>query len=519
MSKLLKSSGGIGAATMLSRILGLVREFFYASFMGISPEAAAFFYAFMAPNLFRRLLGEGALTAAFIPIFKAKEKNDGETAMWRAANAVLSALVVAAGGVAVVAMIGITIALACHIWSQETRLMLQLMRLMFPYMTLACVAAVLIGICNARGHFFIPALGAALLNVVMIASVLLLAPRLGATLSTQVFGLAIGVIVAGIAQASFQLPTLHKEGFRFQWISPWGDPIVREVLIKMIPSSIGVAAFQINVLVTQSLAFGENGPIVAIFQYAVRLMELPQGVVGLSLATFLLPTLSSLAVEKNYGQFRATLREGVSYLIYINLLASVLLFTLAEPIVRLLFQHGSFRAAATEQVSFALACLVPGLISFSLVNILARAFYALEDVKTPAKISIFCLVLNLAFTAFLLFGFHLGAGALGVANSLSSFCNLALLTFALRKKLRTLEMAPCVAQFPSLAGACVAAGVISYGLRRIWTHYIGHTALPQRLGEVFVPLLTASVAYLALTVWLKVPSAREVVALARSRVK
>src|ERR1700761_5921311 len=155
MSKMLKSSGGIGIATMVSRILGLVREQVYAAFMGTTPVAGAFFYAFMAPNLFRRLLGEGALTAAFIPIFKAKEKNDGEKSMWRAANAVLSALITASGGVAIYAMLIITIELHFNIWTQETRLMLELMRYMFPYMVLACLAAVLIGICNARGYFFI----------------------------------------------------------------------------------------------------------------------------------------------------------------------------------------------------------------------------------------------------------------------------------------------------------------------------------------------------------------------------
>ena len=517
MSKMLKSSGGIGIATMVSRVLGLVREQVYAAFMGTGPVADAFFYAFMGPNLFRRLLGEGALTASFIPIFKAKEKSSGEAAMWRAANAVISALVAASSFVAVAAVALITIALSFNIWKQETRLMFELMRFMFPYMVLACFAAVLIGICNARGHFFIPALGAALLNVVMIASVLLLAPRMGDTLSKQVFALAIGVIVAGVAQALFQFPTLRREGFRFQWISPLGDPVVREVLRRMIPSSIGVAAFQINVVLTQSLAFGEHHGIVADFNYAVRLMELPQGVVGVSLATFMLPTLAGLAVEKNFHQFRATIREGVNYLLFVNLLASVLLFTLAEPIIRLLFERGRFHPEATSRVSIALICLVPGLMSFSLVNILARAFYALEDTSTPAKISIACLTLNIILTAFLLFGFNLGAGALGLANSVTSFCNLSLLLFALRKKLKTLELRPCVAQFPALFAAAAAAGLAAWGLRVLWDSRFGHGTLPAKLGEVFVPMAAAALIYLVLTFCLKVPAAHDVLALVRSR--
>src|SRR5258708_2881105 len=192
MSQMLKSSGALVAATMISRVLGMVREMVYAAFMGNTWVASAFTLAFQVPNLFRRLLGEGALTAAFIPLFKHKEVQEGEAEMWRSANAVISGLVTAAGVVTLIAIVGISIALAVPRLHEpehrETLLMLQLMRLMFPYMLLVCLAAVLIGMANARGHFFVPALGATLLNVVMIASVLLLAPRLGATLEQQIFG-------------------------------------------------------------------------------------------------------------------------------------------------------------------------------------------------------------------------------------------------------------------------------------------------------------------------------------------
>ena len=519
MSKMLKSSGGIGAATMASRVLGLVRDQSFAAFMGTHGVAAAFSYAFMVPNLFRRLLGEGALTAAFIPIFKAKEKNEGEASMWQAANAVISGLMVAAPALVLYAMLVISLLLQGGGWDEDTQLMFRLMRLMFPYMMLACLGAIFMGILNARGHFFIPALSPAILNLVLIASVWWLAPRFGQTTQTQVFALAVGVLAAGVAQALFQLPPMRGEGFRYRWVSPWRDPTTREVVLKMIPSAIGVAAFQINVMLTQTLAFGKNKFIVAEFFYAVRLMELPQGVFGLSLATFLLPTLSALAVERNFGQFRATLRQGVNYLIFINLLAAVLLFTLAEPIIRLLFERGKFDAYSTAHVSFGLVCLVPGLISFSLVNILARAFYALQDIKTPMRISVFCLVLNVLLTVFFLFGTGLGAGALGIANSLSSFCNLGLLLFALRKKLRTLDMGESAAHLPRLAAAGVLAGLTAWGLRWHWTIQAGHATLLFKLGEVFLPMIAATAIYFLLTLWWKVPSAREIAEflLARSK--
>jgi putative peptidoglycan lipid II flippase len=509
MSQMLKSSGSIGAATLTSRILGLVREQVYTAFMGTGLVYGAFTYAFSMPNLFRRLLGEGALTAAFIPVFKAREKNEGEAAMWRAANAVLSALLLVSGAVVLLVMGVVSLLLLWGSWKPETRLMLELLRFMFPYMIAACVGAVLIGMCNARGHFFIPALGAAILNVVMIASVVLLAPHMGQRLETQIFALAIGVLVAGVIQAVFQLPVLHREGFRYHWVTPWREPVVREVIAKMIPGIVGVAAYQINIYLTQTLAFGQSARIVGQFFVAARLMELPQGVFGLSLATFLLPTLAGMAMEKNFVQFRATLRQGAAHLVFVNLLASVLLLTLAEPIVRLLFERGKFDAYSTQQVSFALVFLVPGLIAFSLVNIYARAFYALGDIKTPMRISVFCLVMNLLFTVFFLYGLKLGPGALGLANSLSATCNFCLLVYALRKKLRTLDMAELVRQLPRLALAALVAALLAWGGRQVWDAYFGHATLSRKLGEVFLPMTAASIAYMALGWLLKIPSARE----------
>src|SRR5258707_9141220 len=182
MSQMLKSSGAMSAATLASRLLGLVREQVYARFMGTSAVAGAFQMAFTVPNLFRRLLGEGALTAAFIPIFKDKERNAGEAEMWRAANAVISGLVIASACIIGAVMLGVSLALTSKSISLNTKLMLQLLQVMFPYMFLVCLAAAFMGMLNARGHFFIPALGAAMLNVAMIASVVWLAPRLGETL-------------------------------------------------------------------------------------------------------------------------------------------------------------------------------------------------------------------------------------------------------------------------------------------------------------------------------------------------
>ena len=515
MSQMLKSSGAMAVATMISRVLGLVREIVYAAFLGVGWIADAFFLAFMIPNLFRRLLGEGALTAAFIPAFKEKEKLAGEQEMWRAANAILSGLIVAAAGVVIVVVVGISIALAVGVSKPKTLLMLQLLRVMAPYLLFVCVAAILIGMLNARGHFFIPAFSAALLNLVMIASVLWLAPRMGLKPEQQIFGLAIGVLIAGIVQAVFQLPLLTKEGFRYRWVAPWSNETVQHVARQMIPGTIGVAAFQINVAITYGFAFWVGDDIISSFNYAVRLMELPQGVFGISLATYLLPTLSGLAAEKKYPEFRSTLGPGLGYVFFVNLLAAVVLLVLAEPIIRLLFERRNFDAHDTSQAALALVWLAPGLVAFSMVNILARAFYALGDLKTPMKISVFCLAVNAVFSVALVWQFR--QAGLAAANSATSLVNVALLLFALRKKLAKLEFNDLLKHIPGLLGAGVLAGAAAWAVLRPWTSRLGFNTFALQLGQTFLPMLAATIVYFVVSFWLKVPYTRDVLALARRR--
>jgi putative peptidoglycan lipid II flippase len=504
---MLKSSGAMAAATLTSRVMGMVREIVYASFMGAGLEAGAFLIAFMIPNLFRRLLGEGALTASFIPIFKEKEKTSTPEEMWRAANAVISALIVVAGAIMILAMLGISVALHVTVFSEKTELMLRLLRIMFPYMLLVTLTAVFMGMLNARGHFFIPACGALVMNLVMIASVYLVAPHMGVTLKERIFGLAFGVLVAGAGQALFQLPSLTREGFRYYWVTPWRDETVGRVVRQMIPGTIGIAAFQINVLLTQGVAFWVDPTIVPHFLYAVRLMELPQGVFGISLATYLLPTLSGLAAEKKFDEYRKTLNDGIDHLMFINVLASLLLVTLAVPIIRLLFQHGKFTALDTPEAGNALVWLAPGLVAFSLVNILARAFYALGDTKTPMQISIFCLGANLLFALMLIW--RMRQGGLGLANTISACFNVGLLFYALRRKLGKLEFGALRQMLWPILLAGLIAGVTAWFLSYKWDSLLGYHNLLLRLGSVFVPMTVASLIYWLVAVAFKVPPAIE----------
>ena len=521
LSDMLKSSGAMAGATLLSRLLGMVRVMIYARFMGDGPIASAFVYAFQIPNLFRRLLGEGALTAAFIPLFKNKEKTEGDKAMWHTANAVVSALVVISALVVGGVMLGLSAALMWGEFDTHTRLMLELLRVVFPYMLLVCLAAVFMGMLNSRGYFFIPAMGATLLNVVMIATVLLVAPRWGEDLGEQIFALAFGVLVAGVAQAGFQLPYLYREGYRLRWVTPWRNDSVREVVRKMIPATIGVAAFQFNIIITQTLAFwierASGTKIVASFEYAVRLMELPQGVFGVSLATFLLPTLAGLAADKQFPEFRDNLRRGMGYLFFVNAIAAAMLMVLAEPMVRLLFQHGAFTADSTRRASFALMCLAPSLLTYSAVNVMARAFYALGDTKVPMQISAVCLCLNIVVLLPLIFMFPKGlqAGALGVANALSSLLNVGLLSYALKRKMPKWEIQSLLRPVAGMLLAAVVAGGVAWFLHRQWVANLGYETVWLKIGEVFAPAIVAALVYWGITAAIGLREARDLFALIR----
>jgi len=416
-------------------------------------------------------------------------------------------------------MVGISVVLALDsspgFLQSDKRLMLELLRVMFPYMLFVCVAALFMGILNARSHFFVPAMGAFVLNVVIIFVVLVVAPHVGDTLEERIFALALGVLVAGAAQAAWQWPLLRREGFRYRWITPWKNETVRQVALRMVPGMMGVAAFQINVVITKGIAAYVDFQMVASFTFAERLMELPQGVFGISLATYLLPTLAGLAADRQYPEFRTTLGQGLAYVAFTNLIASILLVLLAEPIIRLLFERGEFSAVSTERTTLALTFLAPGLIAFSMVNILARAFFSLGDTRTPMLISSVCLGLNVVFTFGLVFSF--AEGGLGAANTLSALCNVSLLFYALRRKLKYLDLTLLKETAWRLLGAGIIAGEVAWGTSQGWNAWIGHDNLVEKLGAVFIPAALAGLTYGMVLLWLKAPQALDFWQLVRAR--
>ena len=431
--KILKAAGVVGSATMLSRILGFIRDVIIAGIFGASLSADAFFVAFRIPNLFRRLAGEGSLTVAFVPVFteflSTHAKEDSR-------KLVGSAFILFALFLAFITILGIIfspflvelISPGFGETSGKLDLTISLTRFMFPYLFLVSLVALCMGILNSLKHFAAPALAPVLLNISIISTALFLSGYL----EEPVFALAIGVILGGILQLLFQIPFLRAYEI-FPIFNPsLLPPPLRKVCMLMIPSTLGLSVHQLNVFVTTRFASSLAEGSVSYLYYADRLVELPLGVFGISLATAILPSLSEYAFKGEQDKLKETLSYSLRLVLFISFPAMVGLMILREPIISVLFQRGEFTHADTLGTAHALLYYAIGVAAFSAVRILASVFYSFKDTLTPVKIAAVSVFANLIFC--LIFMGPLKHGGLALATSLASILNVSLLFLTLRKR-------------------------------------------------------------------------------------
>lgn len=447
--------GAIGLATLVSRILGYVRDMVVAHAFGAGPVTDAFFVAFRIPNLLRRLLAEGALSTAIIPVFSETLARGGPESFGRTARAVAGAALVA---LCAVSALGIVlapwiVAVMAPGWTADTGLFalaVRLTRVMFPYLVLVGLAALAMGALNAHHRFFTAALGPAVLNVGMIAAVLLLA----AHVTPPVLSLAVGVLVGGAGQLLVQLPELRRLGVPLRPSGEWRHPAVAEIGHRLWPAVFALAAVQITVVVNTLLASLLPSGTVSYLYYADRVMEFPLGVFGIALATAALPSMSALAARGQTEALRVTLRFALRLSAFIAVPATVGLVVLGEPIVRVLFQRGEFRAAEALYTTQALAGYAVGLPAFSATRIAAQTFYALGDTRTPVAVGFASVVVNVALALALMWPLqHVG---LALASSLSSYTNLLGLYWLLRRRLGPLGGVELLLSLGRTGGASLA---------------------------------------------------------------
>ena len=465
----MRSAGIIGAATMTSRLLGLARDQVLAYLFGAGNSMDAFYVGFRIPNLMRDLFAEGAMSAAFVPTFTRRLTSLGRDDAWRLGNQLINVLMIATG---LLVIAGIVFAeplvqLFAGNYAEipgKLELTTTLTRIMLPFLTLVAIAAAFMGMLNSLQHFFTPALSPAMFNVAMIAAgfaIVPLMPRFGLP---PITGMAIGVIAGGVGQVLMQWPALHRAGYRYRPLLNPRDPGLHEILKLMGPGTLGLAAVQINLLVNTVLATGEGTGAVSWLSYAFRLMYLPIGLFGVSIATAALPTLSQQAARGAPDAMRQTVSSGLRLMLMLNVPATVGLVALASPIVGLIFERGSFTATDTAATAAALICYAPGLLGYSAVKIAAPTFYALGDARTPALISGVSVVLNVALN--LLLVRLLGYQGLALGTAIAAIVNAATLLHVLRRRLGGLDGRRLMRTLIKVTVAAVCMGIAAAAAER-----------------------------------------------------
>ncbi len=438
--KLLKSTATVGSATILSRILGFVRDVVLAKIFGASSETDAFFLAFRIPNFMRRLFAEGSFSLAFVPVlseYKAAGDRRALRDLIDHVTGTLAAILLVISSVGIFAA-PLVLSIFAPGWLMDDRpefnLSAGMLRITFPYIMLISLTALAGGILNTFERFLIPALTPVLLNLSLIAAALLLADQL----EVPVTALAWGVLAAGCAQLLLQIPALMRMGLmpRPRW--GWRHSGVRRILKLMIPTLFGSSVAQVNLLFDSIIAtFLVTGSVSWLY-YSDRLLEFPLGVLGIALATVILPNLSQKHAQANPAEFSATLDWALRLAVIITVPAAVGLIILAGPILITLFQYDAFQPDDVRMSAYSLVAYSVGLPAFIAVKVLAPGYYARQDTRTPVKIAIVAMVTNMAFN--LLFvglllhkGFAGPHAGLALASSMAAYLNAILLFRGLRK--------------------------------------------------------------------------------------
>lgn len=487
----------VGLAVIGSRIFGLVREVVFASMFGAGNLLDSFLGAFRIPNLLRDLFAEGALSTAFTTVFTKTQEKDGDATAWDLANLVITALILTVGLICVLGIVGAPLVVELtnygfHRVPGKFEQTVELTQILFPFILFVSVAAAAMGMLNARHYYGLPASASTAFNVVSVLAGVSLAYlfepqtdwRHPQFTGRALNGVAVGVLLGGLAQLLIQLPTLWKLGYRFAWRWDWADPRLRLVWGLMVPSLIAGSAVQINVLINSQFASHIEGGQ-AWLNCAFRLMQFPIGVFGVAIATVTLPLVSRQQVQKDTEAIGRTVREALRLAFFLTIPASVGLAVLAEPLIRVIYQHGNFTAMQTHQTALALQAYVWGLAGYAGIKVLTPCFYALDEPRTPLRVSLLGIGLNILLNSTLVWGFGFGHVGLATTTALIALLNFGQLAFYLTRRVHygtTAEWGGFLGAVLAAAATCglVAAG-IEWGLAGwslgIWWREVAALAL------------------------------------------
>ena len=520
---MLRSTAIVSSCTGLSRALGFVREVLMGWYFGTSLAKSAFDIAFQIPNLFRRLFGEGALSAAFVPIFAESLEKDGPEAANRFAGKIVVMLGAVLGAIMLCGILAATVAMRFPIGERASAVM-PLLRIMLPYMVFICIVALCMAILNSLHHFTVPAMTPVLLNVVWILILLFICPLFGDRPGERIYGVAWGILCAGALQLLFQVPVLRRFGFAPRVSFAWRDERVRKVLLAMGPVAMGVGVLQINVFVDRVLAMVVAKWAPAALTYAERLVYLPLGIFATALGTVLLPTFSRQAARNREDEIAETLEMSLKSVFLVIIPASVGMLVLVFPIVRLAFvwRGGEFGDDSLTYTARALAFYAPGLVVFSVYKILVPAFYALKDVRTPVRIACRVLFLNFALNVTFILTWPAGFKHAGIAlaTTVSGAVSCLVLGRLLTSKLGTVDWRGILGCALRVLLISAAMGVVVY-LAHAWLARVtmapGVHEKVSEFGSVLGAIIMGIVVYAGLAVSVCGDESRRIVAALRRK--
>ncbi len=510
----IRSAGTVGALTGVSRVLGLARDVLMAGMFGTSSAMSAFVVAFRLPNLFRALFGEGALSAAFVPVFVETLRRDGREAAWRVARQVftLTALVLAA--LTLAGLAGVRWGLARPDLAERTRLVLSLLQIMLPYMIFICLAALAMASLNALHHFAVPAAAPSLLNLCLIAAVLFVCPRLGEDPSARIAGVAWAVLAAGALQLAVQLPLLARRGMRLRPLFDLSDRRLWRIVSLMGPAALGRAVTQFNVLLDSLLAVWIGAWAPAALFFSERLIYLPLGLFATALGTVLLPVFSGQAARADPAAMRRTLNHSLRLLLFVMIPAAAGLLALGVPLVELLFQRRAFGAESAVLTARALAFYAPGLVVFSLAKVFVPAFFALQDTRTPVRVGLVIVSANIALSILFMLTWPLSYRHAGIAFAtvLAGTAQVLALGVLLHRRVgspgwRAIGAGAARAAAAAAVMAFAARWVVSAAALRLAA--AGRTGTPARAAAVAAAMAAGLLVYAAAAALLRSPELRE----------
>ncbi|MEP7355040.1 MAG: murein biosynthesis integral membrane protein MurJ [Acidobacteriota bacterium] len=502
----MRSAGVASLAVFVSRITGLVRETAMASLFGSGLQMDAFLLGFRIPNLTRDLFAEGALSSAFVPIFTEFLTNRSKEEATRLANLVATAIIIVVGTVCLLGMIFAPalvhiMAPGYELVPGKFELAVRMARIMFPFLLVVALAAQAMGVLNACNRFGVPALSSTFFNIGSVTFGILLGVVLGTTLGiSRIEGMAFGVVLGGLLQLAYQLPSLRSLGFRYRPTIDWSDPGLVRIMHLMGPAILGNAAVQINVAVNTNFASTIYDPVrgligpVSWLGYAFRFMQLPLGLFGVAIAAASLPAVSRSAAAGKMDDFRHTLSNSLGNVFLLTVPSSVGLFVLGESIIGAVYQRGKFDVYDTHQTAVALAYYSVGLCGYAALKVLVPAFYALGDSRTPMLVSLGSIVINVCVAWTMVHYSNLGHAGLAMSTSAVALFAFLVQFLLLRSRIGGINGRALLGQIMKIVAAAIPMALIaaasSYGIRS-WLG-ISHWA---RTADVAVSIPLAACTY------------------------